>query len=621
MSTYAGSTDRSVVSVRGCGGDPAEYDCFLNKFAKLVAGPLYVNQSRDRYQTLVFCIPCGASRSRVHPHGLMLGRGVIGAFRPDAQDWSATMTDQAGAPVRRRDLLKMIGTAAGSSVMYQVMATLGLAAESVYEGPIKLEGNAKGASVLILGAGLAGMVAALELRQAGYKVKILEYQDRAGGRCWTIRGGDRYTELGGLEQTCEFDKDLYLNPGPWRIPVHHHGILDYCRRLNVALEPFVQVNYNAYHHARNSFGGKPQRFRHLKADFQGGIAELLAKATSQAKLDEAVSAGDKELLLAALRNWGALDEHDAYKAGFASSGRRGYERDPGGGLSGGATVSEPLAFREILRSRVWERIADGDQYYHHSAIFQPVGGMDMIAKAFAREVGDVIQHGAKVTAIKQDGKQVIVTYADARNGGAPTTASADWCLCTIPLTVLGQIEMNVGAPMAKAISAIPYSPSFKIGLQFKRRFWEQDEMIFGGISYTDLPISLVSYPSSGYGSSGKGVMLGGYAFGVHALEFTSLSPKERIAKALEYGSQIHPQYAAEYDNGFSVAWHRVPWTLGCAGAWTTEAREQHYDNLCAIDGRILLAGEHASYIPAWQEGAILSSLDAITRLHRRVQAT
>jgi monoamine oxidase len=54
--------------------------------------------------------------------------------------------------------------------------------------------------------------------------------------------------------------------------------------------------------------------------------------------------------------------------------------------------------------------------------------------------------------------------------------------------------------------------------------------------------------------------------------------------------------------------------------WTDDTRKQHYQNLCAIDGRILLAGEHASYWGGWQEGAILSSLDAIARLHRRVLA-
>ncbi len=68
----------------------------------------------------------------------------------------------------------------------------------------------------------------------------------------------------------------------------------------------------------------------------------------------------------------------------------------------------------------------------------------------------------------------------------------------------------------------------------------------------------------------------------------------------------------------AVGWHRVPSNLGCFGLWSEATRREHYRNLCAMDGRILLAGEHASYIPAWQEGAILSSLDAIGRLHARV---
>jgi monoamine oxidase len=117
------------------------------------------------------------------------------------------------------------------------------------------------------------------------------------------------------------------------------------------------------------------------------------------------------------------------------------------------------------------------------------------------------------------------------------------------------------------------------------------------------------------------VLLGAYIFGPNAFEFTSMPPAERIARAVEFGAAIHPQYRSEFENGVAVAWHRVPFTLGCAGDWTEAARAQHYDNLCQIDGRIVLAGEHASYIPAWQEGAILSSLDAIARLHDRVVKT
>jgi monoamine oxidase len=178
----------------------------------------------------------------------------------------------------------------------------------------------------------------------------------------------------------------------------------------------------------------------------------------------------------------------------------------------------------------------------------------------------------------------------------------------------------VGQGLASAISAVPYAAAIKVGLQFKRRFWEEDEHIYGGITYTDLPISNIAYPNHGFFSSGKAVLLGGYLFGLAAAEFTAMSPQERVAKAVEYGSQIHPQYPQEFDNGISVAWHRSPFTLGCFGMWTEEARARHYDNLCAIDGRIVLAGEHASYMPAWQEGAVMSAVDAIGRLHERILA-
>ena len=107
----------------------------------------------------------------------------------------------------------------------------------------------------------------------------------------------------------------------------------------------------------------------------------------------------------------------------------------------------------------------------------------------------------------------------------------------------------------------------------------------------------------------------------YAYEFTALPPEDRLQKAVEYGAQIHPQYKTDYENGITIGWHRVPWVLGCFGRWTEEKRKQHYENLCAIDGRIVLAGEHVSHIPAWQEGAVLSSLDAISRLHRRVVAS
>ena len=328
------------------------------------------------------------------------------------------MTHENTPAFTRRDLLNMIGKAAGGGAMYQAMTSLGFAAESNFSGPPKLAGAKKGSSVLILGAGLAGMVAALELRNAGYKVTILEYNQRAGGRCWSIRGGDTFTELGGGVQHCRFAKGEYFNAGPWRIPYHHHAVLHYCRQFGVALEPFVQVNYNAWVHSSTAYGGKPQRYRHVQADFQGHVAELLGKVTRQGSLDSVLTQEDKEKLLEGLRRWGALDAEFRYREGIATSAWRGYEIDPGGGLMPPSKPSRPFEFSELLQSRLWRYIAAGQAYEFQSTMFQPVGGMDMIAKAFAKQVGNLIRYQARVTRIEQNERGVTVTFADEARPGA-----------------------------------------------------------------------------------------------------------------------------------------------------------------------------------------------------------
>ncbi|WP_211481011.1 flavin monoamine oxidase family protein [Alteromonas confluentis] len=518
----------------------------------------------------------------------------------------------------RRALLGWIGKTAGAGAMYQAMTSLGFAAESSHPGSLNLDGVKKGATVLVLGAGVAGMTSAYELRKAGYKVKILEFNSRAGGRCWTLRGGDSYTELGGATQQCQFAEGNYINPGPWRVPYHHHHVMSYINEFNIAIEPFIQVNYNALVHSTKAFGGKPQRYRTVQADYQGYAAELLAKTINQNALDDSLSLEDREKLFESLRHWGALNEKGKYQKSHETSLRRGFAIPPGGGLSGKGEPSDLIDQSALLQSDLWKFIVNGQDIEFQSSIFQPVGGMDNIAKAFEKRVGDLIEYNARVTKIDQNDTGVTVDY---EHHGVAKTAKADWCVCTIPLSILSQIPVKASSAMQTAIRSVPYASSVKVGLEFNRRFWEQDEAIFGGVSYTDLPITNISYPSAKYYDKGKGVLLGAYVWGPNAFEFTSLAPEERVKKAVEYGKQIHPQYTEEFNNGIAVGWHRVPWTQGCFGAWTEEKREQHYDNLCQVDGRLVLAGEHASHLPAWQEGAISSAHDAIKRLHKKAVAT
>ena len=270
--------------------------------------------------------------------------------------------DDAQNEVSRRSLLKLIGTTAGSAMMYQTMVAMGWAGTSDFIAPPKLSGDVKGATVLVLGAGLAGLTSAYELRKAGYNVQLLEYNDRPGGRNWSLDGGDSYPEMGGNTQHNDSAKGTYFNPGPWRIPYHHAGILHYCRELNVPLELFNQVNNNAYVHSTKAFGGKPKRYREISSDFDGALAEILAKATSQNKIDGFVTKNEKDGLLQILRVWGALDENYQYKKSDRVGERRGYDVAPGGGLNSVWKNSDPIPMKQLFSSNMWTSTMAGRGY-------------------------------------------------------------------------------------------------------------------------------------------------------------------------------------------------------------------------------------------------------------------
>jgi monoamine oxidase len=526
---------------------------------------------------------------------------------------------QSGARTpTRRQLLSAIAKVGGTAALYQAMTSLGHAAETQFHGPPNLSGARPGASVIVLGAGLAGMLAAFELRKAGYKVQILEFQNRAGGRNWSLRGGDTYTELGGATQKVGYAAGNYFNPGPWRIPHHHRTLLHYCKQFGVALEPFIQFNHSGWIHSSQAFGGKPVRFNAAAADFEGNIAELLAKSVNAKALDDAVTPEDRDRLLEALKGWGMLDKDYKYAASLRASSHRGFKRPGGGGVDGAPIPSDDLySLHDVLDPQVWTSMAFFMGHEMQTTMFQPVGGMDMIGKAFAQQVEGLITYNAKVSKIAQDDKGVVVTYADAVTGKV-AEAKGDWCVCTIPLGILGQLDLAVTDEMMAAIRAVPYSGQVKMGLEMNRRFWEEDDFIYGGHSFTDQEIGLISYPNNNMFQDGPAVLLGAFARDLGAFRLAGMTPEQRIEVALAQGSVIHPtSYRKEFRTGASVAWSRVPWTLGCCARWNEETRKQHYQTLVAMDRRIVLAGEHASYVGCWMEGALLSSLDAITRLHKR----
>ena len=243
-------------------------------------------------------------------------------------------------------------------------------------------------------------------------------------------------------------------------------------------------------------------------------------------------------------------------------------------------------------------------YNQQMTMFQPVGGIDQIAKAFEREVGRLITYQAQVNEIRKTPEGVRIVYTDS--SGSAQQETADYCICTIPLPVLKDIPSDFSPDLKEAIAAVEYAVTGKSGLQFNRRFWEEDEDIFGGITQTNQDIDQIWYPSSGY-LSNKGVLLGYYNFGATAAKVGNLPLSERLSLTLAQGSKIHPQYNNHFENGMTIFWSTIPHSLGGWAEYTTAVRQQYYPRLNQPDGNIYLCGEHLSYLTGWMAGAFESA--------------
>src|SRR6185295_17322532 len=161
-----------------------------------------------------------------------------------------------------------------------------------------LSGRPPRSRVLVLGAGVSGLVVAYELGKLGYDYPVLEARDHVGGLAWTVRRGTEHTEIGGARQVCNFDTGLYVNVGAWRIPYTHTGVLNYCKELGVALQIFVNESDASYFfyegRAAGPLSNRRVRLREIKADLIGHTNELLVKAIDQRSLDLPLTNDDKQ---------------------------------------------------------------------------------------------------------------------------------------------------------------------------------------------------------------------------------------------------------------------------------------------------------------------------------------
>lgn len=504
-----------------------------------------------------------------------------------------------GSRLTRRQMLQAFAGLGGTSLVMGAMEAWGLMGVSAAQRP-ELSGRVPGTRVLVLGAGISGLTAAYELGKLGYDCRVLEARDFVGGLCWTVTAGASHTEIGGESQVCRFDEDLYFNGGAWRLPNADTGILGYCEELGVPLEIFVDAtDANFFYEEDPELGplsGRRVRLREVKADLWGGTAELLAKAMDNGQIDAPLTAEDRERLIAFLVRAGYLDTEDHVYRPPNSRGSRD-RHDLGALLQTG--------FGARVRSLY---AGTGGP----APVFQPVGGMMQIPLAFQRVLGDRITLQAEIQSIRQDAELVRVTYRD-RATGEVREETADYGVCCLPMAVLQRLDVDLSSEMMEAVGATSHSRAAKLGLQMRRRFWEQDEGIFGGHLWSrSLQLGEFSYPSNDYFSK-KGVLLGFYGNG----DLAGLSD-QRIAARVEHvlarSSVVHPQMRAEFEHGYAVWWEKIPYSLGAYGRTPAASL---LTTLSRPDGRLYVGCAGASARPAWLQGGVEAAWRTVEQVHER----
>ncbi len=549
-----------------------------------------------------------------------------------------------------------------------------------------------GKHVVVIGSGVGGLTTAYELlaRNSAITVTVLEARDRTGGRCLTLRTGDTLTEdvnsdlysAPGEPQVVRFERPVgdhepYLNAGPGRIPSSHKRLLDYLRRFGVEVEVYVMASEsNMTQMTGGPTGDGPVVNRQLTHNTRGWIAQMVYQHAGELLGDAGNDPVRVEQLRSLMVTFGDLTADGRYVVGTAEPGqddnidasdRAGFDVLPG--VRPGV-IAEAIGLDRLLESEYWKktRFYQPVDFLWQPTLFQPVGGMDQVQRAFAQQVamlGGVIHLNSPVTSIDYDdtaGQYVITAEGHAE------PFRADYCFSNLAIPFLERaLSQRLQAPdqpngfapeFKEALHAVYEAQAnpdetarflavtTKVGWQADRSLWQgrpitkhrDDEgsdvltvddaevgvvPIYGGISWTDDPITQIWYPSTAYHDR-LGVLTGTYNFADNAARFGHMSVDERLYTARQGAARFGAEFAEGLKHGVTIAWQNMAHIKGGWAQWhNVRESVHHYNHIVqgtGVDGAtaptFFIVGDQVSSLPGWQEGAIASALNAISRLVR-----
>ncbi len=443
--------------------------------------------------------------------------------------------------------------------------------------------------VVVIGAGLAGLIAAYELQQLGWRVTVLEARDRVGGRVVTLRQPfqqGQHAEGGG-----EYIDSLRVHP-----QMHH-----YARKFNLRLEPVNRIPGQGVYYLQGqrlplsnpalgeTFGAQTWR------DDDRCWAALETLAQAMGDLNHPESMADAAALdQVVLSRWIDTLEQDPLARTLTEQYLRGEYDDP-----------EWLSLLFLIQqAALYDQVPD-----QRIEMYRIQGGNDRLPQAISAALSNPVQLGMPVTAIRQTPLGVSVSHGQG-------TVTADYVVVATPLPPLRsvQFEPALSPTLQRAIAELNYGSHVKVINQFEQRVW-QTEQGLSGLTITDLPIGFVSEATNS--QPGTAGILTAYVAGQYGRQLTAMTETDRRKTVLAQLEQIYPGIQTQVSKTTDVVWPQDPWVGGSYSAYGPGQLTAFWPEFQQPYGRLMFAGEHTDRYIGYMEGAVRSGQRAAHWLGQR----
>jgi monoamine oxidase len=431
-------------------------------------------------------------------------------------------------------------------------------------------------SVLVVGAGLSGLVAATRLKESGKRVTLIEARAAPGGRVRTLRG--------------YFDDGIYGELGAARIAETHDHVLHWIGELNLSLTTFapasgsaIQVVNGMRAHADNEAErvhiapGLTAEERRLSPS---GLLLKYLKGVPDELADPEANMADPRWRRFDAVTWPAfLAAQGASKAAIQLM-------TLGGDSSG---FSALFMLQQIMLHR------DSRQY------MKIEGGMDGLPRGLAAPLKDVIRYNCALTRLEQTASGVRATV---KTGDRSEILAADRVVLAIPFSTLRDIAVApaFSAEKTSIIKQLTYYKATRFLFQTKTRFWAAQHLTGGARS--DAPADIWDM---GFGQKGpKGLI--SLTTGNAAIEarLKALSDSGRVDFGASLAKQAFPELGAELQKTYVQRWAADPYVKGAFTVFHPGQMTGWVPVLGRSEGRVHFAGEHIAPWNGWMEGALWS---------------